>query len=659
MHVRVRFLLPLSLALLTGVAPISSFRAEAQAPDSAALTPGNNLIIEGLPPVPLNLVQQASPYLDNRAGRLVAWDPKERAILISTRFAQSAQIHRVAMPGGARTQLTFFNDPVRTATWQPKEGRYFLFAKDTGGGEFYQLYRMDEPSGEVTLLTDGKSRNTDPVFAHDGSLVAYGSTQRDGDDVDLWVMDPLKPSGARLLTQWKGGGMQALDWSPDGSQILAIDARSINDTTLYLVDAKSGERKQLTPTEPATATVAWSDAKFAADGKSIFTTTDKGSEFQRLCRLSLQGALGGCVTKDIPHDVEEFAVSQDGKYLAFLVNDEGISRLNVRDLKTGKDVKLEAAPVGVLEGLKFREQSDELGFSLSTPQQPYDAYSVELPSGKLTRWTTGETGGISYADAKSPELVHWKASDGLTISGFLYPPPAKFTGRRPVMIEIHGGPEGQSRPDFLGSYNYYVQALGIALISPNVRGSTGYGKGYSMLDNGMKRQDSVHDIGALLDWIKARPDLDPDRVVVFGGSYGGFMTLSVATQYNDRIRCSIDVVGPSNLVTFLEHTSAYRRDLRRVEYGDERDPATRAFLEKTAPANHADAITKPIFIVAGVNDPRVPYSESVNMAAAVRKNGSPVWFLGAKDEGHGFQKKPNSDYFFYSSIQFVQRYLLQ
>ena len=659
MQVRRRFLTPVGSALLFGCICFSVLQARAQAPDAGTLTAGNNLIIEGLPAISLSLVQQASPYLDSRYGRLLSWDPKRREILISTRFAQTPQIHRVAMPGGARTQLTFYGDPVRTAIWQPKQGKYFLFAKDTGGGEFYQFYRMDEPSGEVTLLTDGKSRNTGPVFAHDGSRVAYSSTKRDGDDLDLWVMDPLNPMGARLLTQWKGGGLQTLDWSPDGEQILAGDYRSINDSTLYLVDAKTGERKQLTPKEPAGATVAWSDAQFAADGRSIFTTTDTAGEFQQLCRLSLAGAIEECLTKDIPHDVEEFAVSPDGKYLAFLVNEEGISRLQVRDLKSGKDVRLERMPIGVAEGLRFREESDELGFSLSTPQQPYDTYSVELPSGKLTRWTTSETGGISFADAKSPELIHWKAADGLMISGFLYPPPAKFSGKRPVMIEIHGGPEGQSRPDFLGSFNYYVQAMGIALIDPNVRGSTGYGKGYTMLDNGMKRQDSVHDIGALLDWIRTRPDLDPDRVVVVGGSYGGFMTLSVATQYNDRIRCSIDIVGPSNLVTFLENTSGYRRDLRRVEYGDERDPAVRNFLEQTAPANHADAITKPIFIVAGVNDPRVPYSESVNMTKLVRKNGSPVWFLGAKDEGHGYQKKPNSDYLFYSSIQFLKQYLLQ
>lgn len=627
----------------------------AQDPTPATLTAGSNLIIEDVPAIPLALVEEASPYLDSRSAVLESWNPRSREILIRTRFAQTGQIHRVAMPGGERYQLTFFSEPARGATWQPMQGKYFVFSKDIGGAERYQLYRHDPESGDNTLLTDGKSRNTGAIFAHDGSRLAYGSNQRDGDDVDLWVMDPEQPGSARMLAQWKGGGLTARDWSPDGTKLVVEDDKSINESTLYLVDAKTGERTQVTPS----GQVAWNGPMFAPDGRSLYVTTDKDSEFSRLCRISLSGHIEECLTKDIPHDVEEFTISRDGKYLALLINDEGISRLQVRELKSGREVRTDPVPVGVAAGLAFQDKTDELGFSLSTPQQPYDTYSIELPSGKLTRWTTSETGGISFADAKAPELIHWKAADGLQISGFLYPPPSKFTGKRPVVIEIHGGPEGQSRPEFLGSFNYFVQQLGVVLIDPNVRGSTGYGKTYTMLDNGMKRQDSVHDIGALLDWIKTRPDLDPDRVMVVGGSYGGFMTLSVATQYNDRIRCSIDIVGPSNLVTFLQNTSGYRRDLRRVEYGDERDPAMREFLEKTAPANHADAITKPIFIVAGVNDPRVPYSESVQMTKAVRKNGSPVWFLAAKDEGHGFQKKANNDYFFYSSIEFAKQYLLQ
>jgi dipeptidyl aminopeptidase/acylaminoacyl peptidase len=238
-------------------------------------------------------------------------------------------------------------------------------------------------------------------------------------------------------------------------------------------------------------------------------------------------------------------------------------------------------------------------------------------------------------------------------------PPAKFGGKRPVLIDIHGGPEGQSRPGFLGRNNYYLDEMGIALLYPNVRGSTGYGKSFTKLDNGFLREDSYKDINALFDWIATRPDLDPERIAVTGGSYGGHMTLAVSTFYSGRIRCSIDVVGMSNLVTFLEHTEAYRRDLRRVEYGDERDPRMRAFLERIAPMNNVEKIRKPMLVVAGKNDPRVPLSESEQIAHALKEHGTPVWFLMAKDEGHGYQKKANQDFEFYASVLFLQDYLLK
>ncbi len=205
---------------------------------------------------------------------------------------------------------------------------------------------------------------------------------------------------------------------------------------------------------------------------------------------------------------------------------------------------------------------------------------------------------------------------------------------------------------------YFTEEMGIAVIEPNVRGSTGYGKKYTLLDNGLKRQDSVHDIGSLLDWVAEQPELDKDRVVVTGGSYGGFMTLSVATQYDARLRCTVEIVGISNLRTFLEHTSAYRRDLRRVEYGDERDPAVRDFMEKTAPMNMTQNVTKPMFMIVGFNDPRVPYGESVQFKEKLEAQHTPVWFLLAKDEGHGYAKKPNRDFQFYATIAFLQANLL-
>jgi len=227
-----------------------------------------------------------------------------------------------------------------------------------------------------------------------------------------------------------------------------------------------------------------------------------------------------------------------------------------------------------------------------------------------------------------------------------------------VVIDIHGGPEGQSRPGFQGRNNYYLNELGVALIFPNVRGSTGFGKTFVQLDNGFKRDDSYKDINALLDWIAKQPGLDSDRIMVTGGSYGGFMTLAVATNYNDRIRCSVDIVGPSNFVTFLENTSGYRRDLRRVEYGDERDPKMREYLNKIAPANNSQKVTKPMFVVQGANDPRVPRTEAVQMVANMRKNGTPIWYLEAKDEGHGFAKKKNADFQFYSTVMFMKQFLL-
>jgi dipeptidyl aminopeptidase/acylaminoacyl peptidase len=288
-----------------------------------------------------------------------------------------------------------------------------------------------------------------------------------------------------------------------------------------------------------------------------------------------------------------------------------------------------------------------------------DAYSLDVTTGKVDRWTMSETGGLVATNLNEQQLVRWKSFDGRTISGFLYRPAAKFNGKRPVIIDIHGGPEGQSRPSFQGSYNYFLNELGVAVIYPNVRGSTGYGKTFLSLDNGFKREDSYKDIGALLDWIKTRPDLDADRVMVTGGSYGGHMTLAVATYYPDRIACALAYVGPSNLVTFLENTSAYRRDLRRVEYGDERDPKMREFLTRIAPANNVQKIRKPLFVVAGANDPRVPVTESEQMVKAVRGHGTPVWYLMAKDEGHGFAKKKNNDYLLYSTILFAREYLLK
>ncbi|HEX4601007.1 MAG TPA: prolyl oligopeptidase family serine peptidase, partial [Gemmatimonadales bacterium] len=418
-----------------------------------------------------------------------------------------------------------------------------------------------------------------------------------------------------------------------------------------------GEKTLLTAPVDAD-TVAYGAPRFSRDGAGLYLTTDLGAEFHRLAYLDLSTRRYRFLTTAIPWDVEEFDVAPDGRLIAFVTNEDGSSVLHVANAQTGVERRVPTLPPGLIGGLRWRRSGAELGFTYSSAQTTADAYSLDLARGQLVRWTESETAGLQPSGFARPELVHWTSFDGHAVAGFLYKPPARFSGRRPVIVNIHGGPEGQSRPGFLGRNNYYLQELGVALVFPNIRGSTGYGKTFVKLDNGVLREGAYRDIGALLDWIRARPELDADRVLITGGSYGGHMTLVTATRYDDRICCSVDVVGMSNLATFLAHTSGYRQDLRRVEYGDERDSTIRAWMERTAPLTNVAKVTKPLFIVAGMNDPRVPRTESEQMVAALKQRGVPVWYLMAKDEGHGFRKKANQDFQFYATLLFVERYLL-
>jgi dipeptidyl aminopeptidase/acylaminoacyl peptidase len=621
------------------------------------IAPNENLVVEGVPKIPASLAETVDRYTNFRGAALNSWDPVKREMLISTRFADTNQVHHVAMPGGARTQLTFYPDSVGGAQYPPNKDGVFVFSKDVGGGEFFQLYRYDVGTEDVTLLTDGKSRNTGAVWSEVGDKLAYGSTRRTGNDVDLYVIDPVNPKSDHMLAKLDGGGWGAEDWSPDGGRLLVSDEISANESSLWLFDASTGEKNLLTP-QPRIGTVAYNRGQFSKGGEGIYTTSDRDSEFHRLTYIDLATKEPTYLTTAISWDVEEFDLSHDGKTIAFVTNEDGFGVLHLLDTKTRKEKPVPTLPKGIISGVRWHRNSRDLGFNLSSARSTSDVYSLDTQTGKVERWTYSETGGINTADFAEPQLIHWKGFDDKGISGFLYRPPAKFSGKRPVIINIHGGPEGQSRPGFLGRNNYYLNELGVAMIFPNVRGSTGYGKSFLASDNGFLREGSYKDINSLFDWIATQPDLDASKVLVTGGSYGGFMTLAVATNYNDRICCSVDIVGPSNLVTFLQNTSGYRQDLRRVEYGDERDPKMHDFLEQIAPANKAKNVTKPMFVIAGKNDPRVPASESQQMVDMVRKNGTTVWWLLAKDEGHGFRKKKNQDYQFYATVMFVKQYLV-
>jgi dipeptidyl aminopeptidase/acylaminoacyl peptidase len=622
----------------------------------AVVAPPEAIVADGVPKIPASLAETAGRYTAYRGASFVDWHPARKEMLIATRFGDTPQLHLVKMPGGARQQLTFYPDAVTNGRFHPHGGDYIVFSKDIGGGEWYQLYRYDLATGDVTLLTDGKARNLMGPWSSDGARIAYMSTRRTGKDTDLWVMNPADPKTDRLLIKLEGGGWEPLDWSPDDKKLLLKEELSINEAYLWLVDTTTGEKTALTPRD-AKEQISYGLGQFSKDGKGIYVTTDRDSEFHRLAYLDLSLGQPKYLTTKIHWDIESFDLSHDGKRIAFVSNEDGASALHIMNATTGMESTLPKLPPGVIGGVHWHETGHELAFAMSNARSPGEVYSLELQTGKLDRWTTSESAVKTDAFPQA-ELVKWKGFDQKMISGFLYNPPAKFTGKRPVLVVIHGGPEGQSQPTFLGRSNYLLNELGIALIYPNVRGSTGYGKTFSLLDNGFRRDDTYKDINALFDWIRTQPNLDAERVCVTGGSYGGHMTLAVSTFYSDRIKCSVDIVGMSNLVTFLEHTEAYRRDLRRVEYGDERDPKMHEYLENIAPMNNIEKIKKPMLVIAGKNDPRVPVSESQQIADALRKQGTAVWLMIAKDEGHGYRKKPNQDYQFYATIEFLEKYLL-
>src|SRR5689334_9627166 len=510
-----RFLAVLILvtATLTGAAQTSAPQTSAEksnAPaqqENAVYKPGENLVLENIPAIPMSIVERANQYSEFRSAGLLDWAPTKREMLISTRFADVPQIHMVKMPGGARTQLTFFPDRTGGAHFAPN-GEYFVFSKDVGGGEWFQLYRYDLATGNITLLTDGKSRNTGPVFSENSDRVAYSSTRRTGQDTDIWTMVPRDGKSDHMLLQLQGGGWGALDWSPDNKQLLVMNEVSANQSYIWLVDAATGEKKLLTP-KIGDQEVAYGDAQFSKDGKGFYTTTDRDSEFQRLAYFDLSTMQPSYLTTDIKWDVDEFRLSDNGKTLAFVTNEDGISRLYLMDTATKKYHPVSGIPTGLIGGVRFHKNNNDLGFVVTSARSTADVYSLNIPSGKVERWTTSETGGLNTSTFAEPQLIKWQTFDGKTISGFLYLPDAKkFPGKRPVIVNIHGGPEGQFRPGFLGRNNYFINELGVAMVYPNVRGSTGYGKTFLKLDNGMHREDTYKDIGSLLDWLKQNLALD-------------------------------------------------------------------------------------------------------------------------------------------------------
>src|SRR5260370_9623890 len=496
----------------------------------AVFSPSDNLVTENIPPIPASIAQKASQYAESRSAAFYGWHPTRREILIGTRLADVSQVHSVKMPGGARTPLTFFPDSVARATYAPN-GDYFLFRKDGGGGEWYQYYRYDFASGDITLLTDGKSRNLDAIFAHHDNRFVYTSTRRTGKDSDIWMMAASDAKSDRMLLQLEGGGWTPLDWSPDNKKILLLEEISANETYLWLVDVGTGEKKLLTP-KGGSEQIAYGQALFSKDGKGIYITTDRDSEFARLVYFDLATLQPTYLTSDIKWNVGSFDLTEDGKNLVFVTNEDGISKLYLLDTASRKYHPVTGIPTGIIGEIEFHKNNHDLVFVVTSAKLPSDVFSLHIKTGKVDRWTASETGGLNPANFVEPALVKWQTFDGKTLSGFLYKPdPQKSPGKRPVIVNIHGGPEGQARPLYQARNNYYINEMGIAIVFPNVRGSTGYGKTFLKLDNGMHRHHTHKDIRALIDWIKQNPSLDSDKIMITGGSSGGGIHPATPTFY--------------------------------------------------------------------------------------------------------------------------------
>ena len=646
-----RILAGTASATLLAAGVVSSALAADPVPVPDAIT------AKGAPDVPAELARSLSRYMNTRAASFEGWVADRREILITTRFADTTQVHKVALPGGARTQLTFLDDRVTGAS--PRPGRpEFLYAADDGGAENFQFFLDDLKMGAVARVSDGRSRYVSPAWSNAGGLLAWSSNARNGKDMDLYVIDPSDPKILRPLKEVSGSWAVA-DWSPDDRRVAAVEYVSINESYVHLIDVATGQVETITPRASSGGpTVSYSNVRWSKDGKALYWTTDLDSEFNRLARFDLATRAAAVLTDAIAWDVESFALSDDGRSIVFSANEDGVSTLHVLDVATGREQGPPRIPPGEIDGLKFRKGSREFAFNLTSARSTADVYSYDLDAGTMARWTESETGGLDPSRFAEPELVRYPSFDGRTIPAFVYRPGPRFTGPRPVLIDIHGGPESQSRPGFLGRMNAFIDELGVVLILPNVRGSAGYGKSYLKLDNGTLREDSVKDIGALLDWVAHQPGLDASRVGVIGGSYGGYMTLASLTHYSDRLKAGIDIVGISNFVSFLRNTQGYRRDLRRAEYGDERDAEMKAHLERISPLTNVAKIRTPLLVAQGRNDPRVPAGESEQIVSAVRDGGQPVWYVLAADEGHGFAKKKNQAYLLAVEVLFLRRFLL-
>ena len=598
-------------------------------------------------------------YLNIRSATSSALSPTGDRIAFLTNISGTPQVWMVSAQGGWPDQMTFFPDRVDFISWSP-DGSGLIFGKSIGGDENAQLYWMPPDGSQIRALTsEPKVRHNFGGWSHDGKKISYGSNQRNRDFFDIYVMDVA--TGSSQLIYQQDGSNAPVAWSVDGRRLVVSHANEqlSLDNDLYLVDIATKTATHLTPHEGA---AQFSDVRFMPDGHSLLFTTDDKREFQSLAQMDLATRRVD-ILDDTQWDVAGIEVSDNGGMLAYTLNREGFSELYVRRLNTdgkplitalgqkGLPVKLPGK--GAVGGLSFSRDGRKLALVFNGARFNTDVWIYDVQTRTVNQVTQSSRAGIPQSSFVEPELIHYKTFDERMIPAWYYRP-RNTTNALPVIVSVHGGPEGQALPTFNAADQYFL-ARGYAIMVPNVRGSTGYGKTYTHLDDVQKREDSVKDLAAAVDWLKSSGGADPKRIAVMGGSYGGYMVLAAVTLYPEIWSSAVELFGIANFETNLKRTSGYRRKLREREYGTlEKDLE---FLRSISPIYKVDRIRAPLFVLQGKNDPRVPYTESEQIVKALRDRNRPVEYILFEDEGHGFVKLNNRLFMYPKIVEFLDKHM--
>lgn len=638
----------LSLLLIISVQPAAA--------QEEFLTPGSHLKVKGVPPIPTKLVKEIEAYTLSYGPQIAGWHPAKRELWLKT-YGAGIRLMRVEEP---RTIPRFWQEPGGRSTYdvyfQP-QGEYLIYNSDTDGDEMFRMYIFNTKTGESRPLTNVASRSTEFVWSNDGKRIAFSYTLPQQEGVSLALIDPFSPGSLQVVANTHGRYLKAYDWSSNNRLIAYLEFIYSNNSSLWICDTITGERKLLSAPHPRRGTFH-DYPKFSKDGRGIYLITDRVSDNHRLAYLDLTTKRWHYLTAAIPRDIDGFEISPDGKQIAFLSNEEGFSKLYLLNTANRQIREVTQIPAGVISNLQWHNNSDDLAFNLSSHDTPNDTYCLTTSTMDLELWFKSRTHGLKNPHFARPELIRWKSFDGRMISGYIYRPPAKFTGPRPVIIDIHGGPASQYRPGFRHVDNYFTNELGIVHIYPNIRGSSGYGRIFLDLDNKLKRRDADKDIISLYKWVSRQPHLDSMRVLLKGRSYGGYVALSVALSNDLPLKGIVSEGASTNLATNQELMPTWAKFLSREEYGDESQPAIRQFMDASAPVNRIQDLSIPLLLIHGTNDSRAPFTEAVQLLAHLVDITTDAWHILAVDEGHSYSNFGTSQYITSAIVVFVIKHLI-